>query len=619
MDLLELLRLRRYRAIFSSIFVFYFFIFQLLTRLIVITRISFPSGVYLIVSTSTPVPPSQMPFPLWGPYFSITTPYFTWAMTPLSLGISFVLSLLVALNVTLYLALYSVMKLRATSQILSSLGLIATALSCSCEWFTGLIGSATANLPFLVSITFMTALFETLVVLAVSLLLISTYVLYNELNGKKVLRGVGKGTKGLLLALAFLAISVALPQNPSFSLAKYVLSEASGGTLGLSLGKRWKLGFPISIAFNVVAFSLFSAISGNLLLYVLPFMGGLIGALGYSTLKPWARLGILHVIAWTLIMPGPISIILGYPIPFFNLSPSQSLLVWVTAWIIGTPLAWYAGVYYLQYLRDAMATKPIEFRINVPMGKDNGLLWIVLGSLMVAVQVAYFLTHVPYYVDYNGYDLIFLATMTGASTLLITIGSITLGYGVSKLISSTLHLPRPKNWLKWSLPFAVVYSLLAGVIHIGVYGYPYPPVLFDVFGIPMFAPAVTIYIPHVLGAVIYPLQVLQLVASSMLAGAIASYTFENRVTKKGLLGTVIGSIAVCPACTLSSFSSYTFGLLASAFVPTYVSNFANSLEGQLVLSFSSEALLLALLIYTGIKARRSVPVPREFRLRKVTE
>ncbi|GAA5419912.1 hypothetical protein [Sulfurisphaera tokodaii] len=615
MDILEVLRLRRYKLIFSSIFVLYFFAYQLLTRLIVITHINFPSGVYFVVSTSTPVPPSQMPFPLWGPFLSITTPYFTWAMTPLSIGISLFLSLLVALNVTLYLTLYMTMKLKATSQILSSLGLIATALSCSCELFTGLIGSVAANIPFLVSITFMTTLFETLVILALTILLISTFVLYNEINGKRVLKGISKGVKGFTLTLIFLIISIALPLNPSFSLAKFVLSEASGGAFGLVLQKRWKYGFMLSVILNVIIFSLYLNIYANLpLFYILPFISGLVGAMGYSTLKPWARLGILHVIAWSLIMPGPISLILGYPIPFFNLSPSQSLLLWITTWIIGTPLAWYAGIYYLQYLRDTMATKQVEIRISLPQSRESGIIWIVIGAFMIIVQVAYFLTHVPYYVDYNGYDLIFLSVMTGVSTLLITIGSITLGYGISKLINTVFHLPRPKNWFKWSLPFAIAYIFLAGVIHVGVYGYPYPPILLGLFGIPMFAPVITIYVPHIIGAVIYPLQILQLIASSMLAGAITSYTFENRVGKKGLLGTIIGSVAVCPACTLSSFSAYSISILASAFASTYVSNFVNSLQGQLILSFLSEAVLLGLLIYTGVKARKRISIPRELRI-----
>ena len=612
MDILEILRLRRYKFIFSSIFVLYFFVYQILTRLIVITHIAFPPGVYLVVSTSTPVPPSQMPFPLWGPYLSITTPYFTWAMTPLSIGISMFLSLLVALNVTLYLTLYMTMKIKATSQILSSLGLIATALSCSCELFTGLIGSVAANVPFLVSITFMTTLFETLVILALSLLLVSTFVLYNELNGKRVLKGISKGVKGLILSLVFLIIAIVLPFNPSFSLAKFILSEASGGSLGLVIQRKWKYAFLLSVILNIVFLSLYPIIYTNALLYVLPFIGGIIGAIGYSALKPWARLGILHVIAWSLIMPGPISLILGYPIPFFNLSPSQSLLLWITTWIIGTPLAWYAGIYYLQYLRDTMATKQVEIKISLPKSRETGISWIVIGAFMIIVQVAYFLTHVPYYVDYNGYDLIFLSVMTGVSTLLITIGSIVLGYGIAKLIKAVFHIPRPKNWFKWSLPFAIAYAFLAGVIHIGVYGYPYPPVLLGLFGIPMFAPIVTIYVPHIIGAVIYPLQILQLIASSMLAGAIASYTFENRVSKKGLLGTIIGSAAVCPACTLSSFSSYSIGILASALASTYITNFVNSLQGQLILSFSSEAILLGLLIYTGVRAK--MPVPKRLRL-----
>ena len=613
MDVLDVLRLRKFRLVFYSVFFLYFFAYQILTRLMLITDIKFPSGVSLVVSTSPPVPPSQMPFPLWGPFLSLTTPYFDWAMTPLSLFISLLLSLLVALNVVLYLAIYTTMRVRASSQILSSLGIIATALSCSCELFTGLIGSVAANIPFLVSVTFMTDLFEALVVLAVSLLMLSTYVLYSELSGKRPLRGLSSGRRAYLFSLAFLILALALPGDPSFSLAKVVLSEAAGGALGIGLNRRWKSGFLTSVAVNALSLAAFPEIHATPLLYTLPFVGGVVGAAGYSALKPWARLGILHVIAWSLIMPGPISLALGYPLPFFGLSPSQSLLLWITTWIMGTPIAWYAGVYYLQYLRDTMATREADLKLTVPVPRENGVLWIALGSLMVALQVAYFLTHVPYYVDYNGYDLVFLAVMTGVSTLLITIGSVTLGYGVAKLLATRFGLRRPKNWLKWSLPFAGAYMFLAGVVHVGVYGYPYPPVLLGLYGIPMFAPVVTLYVPHVIGAVIYPLQVLQLVASSMLSGAVASYTFEDRVSRKGLLGTIVGSVAVCPACTLSSFSSYSVSLLASAMASSYLQGFVDSLQGQLVLSFSSEALLLALAVYTGMRARK-VTVPKSLRI-----
>jgi hypothetical protein len=603
MEMFDFFKLKRYQVIFVITFVAYFIFFQIATRLFLITNIKFPTGVSLVISTSPPVSPQDMPFPLWGPYLSITTPHFTWAMTPLSLGISFILSFLVALNITLYLMYYSMLRLRASNQLLASLGILATSLSCSCELFTGLIGSVASNIPFLISVTFMERLFEGLVSLAIALLSLSTYVLYSELSGKKVLKSIGRGLKSYLVFVVILIIDILLPFSPAFSFVKLIFSEIAGGILALLINKKWRYGVVLSIFINVIIISVFNIIYDNPLIYLIPFMGGFIGAMGYPLMKPWARLGLLHVIAWSLIMPGPISIILGYPIPFFNFSPSQLIELWITTWIIGTPIAWYAGVYYLQYLRENMATKPLNIRIIPKLERDYGIKWILIGSFAILIQILYFMTHVPYYVDYNGYDLIFLFTMTVMSTFLIVLGSVLLGYGLSKLIKTLFDIPKPKKWFKFSVIFGAIYALLSGIIHIGVSGYPYPPVLFGLFGIPMLAPSVTIYIPHVIGIYINPLEALQLIASSMLAGGIASYTFENKLNKRNLIASIIGSVAVCPACTITTFSTYTMGLLVSALASSYLANFMSTLQGELLTSFTSEIFLLGLMIYTGNKVK----------------
>lgn len=620
-DLEDFFRLKKYRLIFFLIFTLYFFIFQILTKLILITNIKFPSGVYYVISVSPPVSPQDMPFPLWGPFLSITTPYFDWAMTPLSIGISFLISFLVALNITLYLVYYNILRLKKGHQLLSSLGLLATSLSCSCELFTGLIGSVASNIPFLASITFMETLFEGMVILAIGLLTLSTFVLYNEISEKNVLRGFKRDWKTYTTLGFLLALSLLLPNNIIYSIPKIVLAELSGGIIGTIMNKKLKFGVILSIALNVVIFSLFPILFTKFyILFPLSIFTGLLGELGFKTLKTWAKLGLLHVIGWTLIMPGPLSLILGYPIPFFNFSPSQLIELWISTWIIGTPIAWYAGVYYLQYLREKMTSPEQIITLSIKEGKDYGLKWIGIGALAIIAQTLYFITHVPYYVDYNGYDLPFLTTMTVASTILITVGAVVLGYGILKLVKAFVNLPRPKKWLRFSFLFAVIYSFLAGVVHIGVYGFPYPPIMLGLFGIPMFEPSITIYVPHIIGLYIYPLQILQLISASLMSGALLSYSLYYGIGKRATSAGIVGSFAVCPACTLSTFSSYGLSLVASAITASSIATFISSLYGELLISLSSQLVLLSILIYVGKKIGRQQHLPRsslQLRLKKL--
>ncbi|EZQ10569.1 hypothetical protein CM19_03825 [Candidatus Acidianus copahuensis] len=616
MDPLDFFRFLKYKILFGLVFILYFLFFQFVARLLIADNVRFPHGVYFLISTSPPVSPQYMPFPLWGPFFSINTPVFSWAMTPLSLGISLLLSFLVAFNITLYVIYYNTMKIKASQKLLSSLGLIATSLSCSCELFTALIGSAAANLPFILSLTFMERLFEGLVVLAAGLLILSSYVLYSEIIGKNVVRGLGRGKWTYMIGISSIFASVIIPGTPAFSFIKVVLAMLAGSAFASIYGRKWKIGIFISISLVISIFSIFGYIySIPEILIPLSFISGLVGFMGFSTLKGWSRLGILHITAWSLIMPGPISLLIGRPIPFFNFSSDQLIDLWITTWIVGTPLAWYAGVYYLQYLRNTMARSDVKIEFPKINSKDLGLQWISLGAIILAAQTLYFLTHIPYYVDYNGYDLNFLIVTTTASTLVMVIGSISLGYGISRLIKQVFDLPRPKHWLRWSSIFAVVFALLSGVIHLGVSGYPYPPILIGGFGIPMFEPSLTIYIPHIIGMFIYPLQLLQLISSSMIVGSIASYSFDlNAISRKGLISSVIGSVAVCPMCTISSFSTYSLGVVGAALAGTYFINFVNSLEGQLLLSFSSQIILLVLLIFTGRKTRVKLKPQKTLRI-----
>jgi uncharacterized membrane protein (DUF373 family) len=107
-------------------------------------NIRLPVGESVIVSTVPPIP-SGMPFPLWGPFLFITTNFFDLAVTPLSLGLTLVISVLVSFVVFFYIDFYQAVKRgsagsgeAAYAQTVSFAG---TLLSCSCEFFEGLFAA----------------------------------------------------------------------------------------------------------------------------------------------------------------------------------------------------------------------------------------------------------------------------------------------------------------------------------------------------------------------------------------------------------------------------------------------------------------------------------------------
>ncbi|BBD72208.1 hypothetical protein HS1genome_0597 [Sulfodiicoccus acidiphilus] len=585
---------REFKGIFALVFAIYFLFFQWADRLLLFTHIRFPAGVSLVVDTSPPVPPSQMPFPLWGPFLSLTSPYFDWAMTPLSIGISFLLSFLVATNVTLYVIYFAIIRKGAKVGLAASLGVLATSLSCSCELFTGIIGSVASNLPFLGSIAFMTSLDEGLVALATMLLSASTVVLYEEIGGGKPLHFLSLhrhafqlgGLVGLSLAL------LALPEGFPLSLVRLATSVALGGTIGALLGRTWRWGLLASILLGSLTLALFPRLYVGPLLDLAGVSVGLLGYLGYSSMRRWAQLGLLHVIAWSLIMPGPISLVLGSPVGFFSFPTGELVEFWISAWIIGTPIAWGAGIGLLQYIRDNMAeVRTLRLPPSSSTGR-GGATWIGLGLVAVVSQVIFFLTHSEYFIDYNGYDSTFLTIMTLTSTSTAAAGAIAIGYGIlTELRKRRLKLRRKDLLL--ALPLSILYAVLGGAIHLEASGYPYSFITIGTYGAPMMAPWVNLYLPGVIGVFLYPLQLLQLIGVSLLSAALLS-TALRAGRKRVIPSLALGSLAVCPACVLSPF-------VLTVLWSSVLGSLATTAEGQIGISLASDGVLLAVLIYVSRK------------------
>ncbi|MQL56219.1 hypothetical protein [Acidianus ambivalens] len=556
-----------------------------------------------MLSTSPPINPSCLPFPLWGPFFiSLTSSFMTWAITPLSLVISIFLSFLVGLNVTLYIIYYRLLKLGARKGLVASLGLIATSLSCSCELFTGLISSAAVSLPFLFSISFMDRLSESLVILAISLLTLSTFVLYNEVNGKNPFPKSIKSRTKLSIAAVIILVLTLIPPSPAFSLVRIIGYTFAGGLIASALLKKEsnKVFFPISVSILVGEIIAFPLVYNSIIVLPISLLAGILGELGFRAMKKWARLGIMHVTAWTMIMPGPISLILGYPIPFFNFSFSQLLQIWIYTWIIGTPIAWYAGIYYLQYLRDSMSEINLE-RIRINVRETPGLTWIILGTLTLLTQIAFFITHVCDYVDYNGFDYDFLVEMTLITTSLMIAGLVSLSYGIYEIIKFKFNPPKVsrKDFKTFTLIYAIINLILGGIVHFDVNGFPYPHFYVFMFGMPLGAPSVLIYYPPFIGIEFDPLKILQLLAVSIMGGYIISavklyYASRRQFPKGGLSSLALGAIGICPQCAISAYATalLSFNLGFSALY---------SFSSQLILSLTADSLLFASVLYIAYK------------------
>ncbi len=591
MEILDILRHKPYNYIFLIIFSIYFVFFQYADRLLLFIHIVTPSNVNVILSTYPPVNPSQMPFPLWGPFLSITTSYFTWAMTPISLSISIILSLLVSTNVVLYLIYYRFLKAGAKKSLVGSLGLIATSLSCSCELFTALIGSAASSLPFLFSISFMDRLSETLVVLAIFLLSFSTYVLYNEINNRKPLSINWNIYRKLIITLILFISSIILPTAPSFSLLKMILDMLAGGIIGTMLTKKSIYLFYVSVVLTVLVLSFYEILYTSPIIILISLIIGFLGSLGMKAMKKWVKLGVVHVIAWTMIMPGPISLIFRIPIPFLQFSSAELYQLWIFTWIAGTPIAWFAGIYYLQYLRDSMSEINMS-RINFSSTVEfPGIKWILLGSFAVILQIAFFLTHVGYFIDYNGYDYSFLVTMTLTSTLTMVLGSISIGYGIYNIIKSKFNLPKinKKEYIIFSSIYGLIVSILGGIIHFDVSGFPYPHIYMFMFGMPMMDPSLLLYFPPYIGIYIDPIEFMQMIAVSLIGGYLISIIRSSSVFRKNAYALSLGALGICPACFLST---YVLGLISASLGASLLF----SLSNQLAVSFSADIILFMSLI-----------------------
>jgi len=602
MEIVDVIRSKPYKYIFLVTSILYFFFFQYTDRLLIFTRIVLPPGVDFVISTSPPINPSCLPFPLWGPFFiSLTSSFMTWAITPLSLAISIFLSFLVGLNVTLYIIYYRLLRLGARKGLVASLGLIATSLSCSCELFTGLISSAAVSLPFLFSITFMDRLSEGLVILAISLLTLSTFVLYNEVNGKNPFPKSIKSRTKLSIAAVIILVLTLIPPSPAFSLVRIIGYTFAGGLIASALLKKENIVFfPISVSILVGEIIAFPYNYASIIVLPISLLAGILGELGFRAMKRWARLGIMHVTAWTMIMPGPISLILGYPIPFFNFSFSQLLQMWIYTWIIGTPIAWYAGIYYLQYLRDSMSEINLE-KITINVRETPGLTWIILGTLTLLTQIAFFITHVGDYVDYNGFDYDFLVEMTLITTSLMIAGLVSLSYGIYEIIKFKFNPPRVsrKDFKTFTLIYAIINLILGGIVHFDVNGFPYPHFYVFMFGMPLGAPSVLIYYPPFIGIEFDPLKILQLLAVSIMGGYIISavklyYSSRRQLPKAGLSSLALGAIGICPQCAISAYATalLSFNLGFSALY---------SFSNQLILSLTADSLLFASVLYIAYK------------------
>jgi len=434
--------------------------------------------------------------------------------------------------------------------------------------------------------------------LAIFLLSFSTYVLFNEINNKKPLSINFNRYRKVFISIILILISIILPTSVSFSLLKIILGLLAGGIIGTILNSKFKVLFYASIILIVLIISFYEILYISPIIIPVSTLIGFLGSLGLKDMKKWVKLGIMHVIAWTMIMPGPLSLILGYPLPFFNFSPGELYQLWIFTWIAGTPIAWFAGIYYLQYLRDSMSEINVSSIRFSPATEFSEIKWILIGSFAIILQILFFITHEGYFVDYNGFDYNFLVTMTITSTLVMIFGSVAVGYGIYELIKSKFTLPKinRKYFIIFSTIYGMLISILGGIIHFNVNGFPYPHVYLFMFGMPMMDPSVLLYFPPYIGIYVDPLELMQMIVVSLMGGYLISLIRASSNFKKNAYALSLGTLGICPACFLST---YVLGLISASLGASLLF----SLSSQLVVSFSADVALFLTLIFTLRKNR----------------
>jgi hypothetical protein len=571
-----------------------------------------PAGVLYFVSLTPPVPESSMPFPLWGPFASITTPYFDFAVTPLSFSLSAAVSLLTSLNVYTYLEVYrgvkkSISDPRRVSTVATAT-LVATSLACSCELFTGLLAAIAPVSVFLASEALLTQV-DSVFVAAAVILLVST--------GLALMRRLGSASmdapsQSKVESPGF-RVDLYTPMLASFGFLPYlVLKDTAGLYLSIIAALLIGLHSPATrrlwliAAVSAIAAAPFS-LAASLILTALAA-----SQLGARWLKPKSLAGYASalVATWFLVMIGPLGLV--YP-PIFaatSLGVSEGEQFFVGLWLIATPFSVLYGVRTVLTFASEIKTEDPQ-QLKPPALLSSGFVYLALGAAIVLSQYLVFLARPGVFLTSS--NLIPAATQAlipSISLIMGVAGLLLAAYGAWQMIKTSSNpyavsfrnLVESSSGKTWFAAFFAVYFVasmyLSGNIAVGnraPTGVSFPSVYVFTNGAPpLYEPSAVLYLSPTLGIVLVPLYLIIEVSSALLFALnlrvllLVAKTRLNtsRYAKSSVLLAVPSAFVACPSCALMATSLYTLIGAGAISVATGVSLLTNGIFSSSILALS---------------------------------
>lgn len=571
-----------------------------------------PAGTWLITSMKPPIP-NGMPFPLWGPFVSITTNYFDYAATPLSLGLTLSLSFLLSVVILAYVDLYKGVSENTHGGMgyVQALSLVGVVVSCSCEFLEGLLGAVEPAVPLFESTSTLLAVTDiAFLVSAIFVLSVSSVLLVSRLYGLRLFErfdpeeliapllvvplgtyalsefflGVGPGTlslKGALIVVASLVggiLGYAMSRRPKLLLypvltLTYVALGGMQGLivvllLGAALGLISK-GSRLDLV-AIPAFALIGALLSYDLVASYVILAGA-GLLVPKIEKP-SRVIALQTVTWTPVMLGPLAVVLGPALPFPMVPQTARVEAYLFLWLAFTPVTWYLGLKAIMAIVERSGFSALHYTQFEKQGNSSanpGLFLILAGALAIGAQYGLFASE-PYLFLVGGTAEIFPSALLDTFSLAVILAGVALvAYGLSLILENSrgqlgtaLFGIVRSHWTRGPLLAFGLY-LLFSLASVGTFGLgaapasmALPSVTLFVTGPPLYVPAVTLYLTRSFGLVVVPEHILvSLVTAYLFSLNIKALTFLNG--SRGLKGAaVLGGIPAvalaCPTCTAVS-------------------------------------------------------------------
>ncbi|MCL5788825.1 MAG: hypothetical protein M1357_03355 [Candidatus Marsarchaeota archaeon] len=492
-----------------------------------------PPGLSYVVSTTPPIPESSMPFPLWGPFLSVTTNYFDVALTPLSVAITASTAFLVMFVTAAYLDIYRSVKQnlasRKATSFVQSLSLIGTFLSCTCEFFEGLLAAVEPAASILVPVAgLLAAMDESFLLVALSILGISAVLLTLRMHGTDLLKNPVKeviwpiifvppflvflvqaraGDATLLivggLALITLFLGYALRNWRLTTLSVPVAGYYAANLESARFAPHYAI-FMSTLIGAILAAVVFSgrkidkltlavtlALTAFLFIYgsyawIAYLTGVALSIFTYSSNQSPRKLITYQAVTWVPVMLGPLAIAYRPLIPLPGLDLDSQVFLYVYVWLVATPVTWFLGLKAIFILLEKAGLSRVTFEqpVYVETTRANGarlpaLSYMVLGVAAILSQLLLFTYRPQLFLVASIATQKMSDVISALSLTMIVAGTLLFSYGVySYVVNSGGSLSRGIRFLVndkatrgvFTLTFTayLVFSLLAvGSIALG--------------------------------------------------------------------------------------------------------------------------------------------------------